>query len=312
MSFFGKPSGAEPRITYERIDLSAETAAEPEAEAARAPASARLLAERLEPRSERARGAEASMLLAADSELEGRLNSRGTVRIEGVLRGALEAPQLLLEAGGLLDGHVTVDRLRVSGTLRGTVIAREIEVLRSARIDAELIYEEISIERGARVTGLHRQREIPPQESTAPATSATPLVEPVPPVAALPAAATAPAAIKALSEDSASTLLPSQDGAALPPVPAIPASPLPDLAVVSVIAALPVDPAAEERLLNAAANTAALVAEAEAALQELAQITHAAAGAATELAREGVAELVELETVLRATPQDLVLHAPAA
>jgi hypothetical protein len=34
--------------------------------------------------------------------------------------------------------------------------------------------------------------------------------------------------------------------------------------------------------------------------------------AATELAREGVAELVELETVLRATPQALVLHAPAA
>jgi cytoskeletal protein CcmA (bactofilin family) len=306
MSFFGKPSGAEPRITYERIDLSAETAMEPEAEAARAPASARLLAERLEPRSERARGAEASMLLAADSELEGRLSSRGTVRIEGVLRGALEAPQLLLEAGGLLDGHVTVDRLRVSGTLRGTVIAREIEVLRSARIDAELIYEEISIERGARVTGLHRQREAAPQESTAPAAT---VAEPAPPVAATPAAA-----IKAPAEEIAAMPLPSQEGAALPPVPATPASPLPDLAVAvaPVVEILPADPAVEERLLHAAANTAALVAEAEAALQELAQITHAAAGAATDLARDGVAELVELETVLRATPQALVLHAPAA
>jgi cytoskeletal protein CcmA (bactofilin family) len=170
MNIFGKPSGTEPRITYERIDLAAEPAGGlGEALATRGPA------ERLEPRSERPRpgpaagapGATVSgiMLVAADSELEGRLRSRGAVRVEGVLRGGLQAPVLFIEPGGLVEGSITVERARICGTLRGSLVAREIEVVRTATLDAELVYDEISIERGARVRGLHRQREPEPAES---------------------------------------------------------------------------------------------------------------------------------------------------
>jgi cytoskeletal protein CcmA (bactofilin family) len=182
------------------------------------------------------------MLLAADSEVEGELRSRGAVRVEGVLRGGLQAPLLLLEIGGLVEGKVSAERVRVAGTLRGTVVAREIEVARTAIIEAELVYEEISIERGARVSGLHRQRA--PEPATA---------EPA-----------------AELQEVADTV--------------------PD----------------ETVLLAAAASTAALVAEAEAALQELAQVSQAAAGAAADLATRGVTELVELEHDLRVAPDVLL------
>jgi len=167
MSFFGKPSGGEPRITFERIDL----AAEPPASAAEL--SSRLLADRLESRMDRAKNREEDfteagmMLVAADSEVEGQLRSRGAVRVEGVLRGTLHAPLLLLEPGGLVEGTVHVERIRLCGTLRGTVVAREVEVVRTAMLDAELVYDEISIERGARVRGLHRQRDPEPAPAEA-------------------------------------------------------------------------------------------------------------------------------------------------
>jgi cytoskeletal protein CcmA (bactofilin family) len=226
MSFFGKSSGGEPRITFEHIDLSAESrsAARPLPTPAAAPP------------------APGPMLLAADSEVEGELRSRGAVRVEGVLRGGLQAPLLLLEIGGLVEGKVSAERVRVAGTLRGTVVAREIEVARTAIIEAELVYEEISIERGARVSGLHRQRA--PEPATA---------EPA-----------------AELQEVADTV--------------------PD----------------ETVLLAAAASTAALVAEAEAALQELAQVSQAAAGAAADLATRGVTELVELEHDLRVAPDVLL------
>lgn len=259
MSFFGKPSGGEPRITYERIDL----AAEPGEEREEAAAPARSLSERLEPRIERPKGmpegrAEAGMMLvAADSEMEGRLRSQGAVRVQGVLRGTLHAPLLLLEPGGLIEGTVHVERARLCGTLRGTVVAREVEVIRTAALDAELVYDEISIERGARVRGLHRQRDPEPQ-------------------------AEAPSVAEA--------------------VPSV----MPDTAAVEVD--LP-DPAL---LSAAAASTAALVAEAEAALQELAQATQAAAGAVTELAQDGIKDLVELEAELRDTPEKILRDTLAA
>jgi len=258
MSFFGKPSGGEPRITYERIDLAAEP---PGAPVEPLPlAGARSLADRLEPRIDRAKTnhdapAEAGMMLvSADSEVEGELRSRGAVRVEGVLRGSLHAPLLLLEPGGLVEGTVHVERARLCGTLRGTLIAREVEVVRTAALDAELVYDEISIERGARVRGLHRQRD--PE----------------------PAAEVAPEAL----------VLPEAEAEAEADRP---------------------DPAL---LAAAAASTAALVAEAEAALQELAQATQAAAGAVTELAQDGIQDLVDLEAKLRETPEKMLRDPLAA
>jgi cytoskeletal protein CcmA (bactofilin family) len=227
MSFFGKPSGAEPRITYERIDLAADGAMlapafrqAPVLPAAPRPAPAAATVVRSgvpEP---------VTMLIAADSEVEGRLRSRGAVRIEGVLRGELQAASVVIEPGGLIEGLVTVEHAVVHGTLRGTLVARDIEISRTAMVDAELVYEEIGIERGARVHGLHRRRE--PAEA--------------------------------------------------PPLP---------------VAAEP------QPVEEAALQTAALVAAAEAALQDLAEVAQAAAGASAALAQDGVQELLGLDGTLR-------------
>lgn len=251
MSFFGKPSGGEPRITYERIDLSA--ASVPTVEDGMPIGSARGTPDRLEPKMERPKPGQTAvgqpagvMLVAADSEVEGRLRSRGVVRVEGVLRGNVQAPVLLIEAGGLVEGGVTAERVRVCGALRGSVTAREIEVIRTAMVDAELIYDEISIERGARISGVHRQRDPEPAPETPPPATAPDLAQP----------------------DS--------------------------MATETVV------------LATAAASTAVLVAEAEAALQSLAQATQAAAEAVADLAEEGVTELVQLENELRATPQTML------
>ena len=243
MSFFGKPSGEEPRITFERIDLSAAPLTEP-------PPAAPSARERMAGAT-----APAVMLVAAGSEIEGQLRSRGTVRVEGVLRGTVDAPLLLLEPGGVVEGTVTAGRVRLSGRLHGTVVAEEVEVARTAILDAELVYDEISIERGARVRGLHRQRDPAPQ----------------------------PAAEEILDTAMQHPPLPETSAEISAPV-----------------------------LMAAAAATAALVAEAEAALQDLAEASHAAAAAASELAEEGVLELAGLEADLRATPERMLGGAAAA
>ncbi len=243
MSFFGKPNSGEPRITYERIDLTADDAvlvpARPEPTFTNSQPSAPHQAARpvSSPLSRAQGGAAPPMLIAADSEMEGRLRSRGAVRVEGVLRGELHAASLLLEPGGLIEGLVTVDHAVLNGTLRGTVIAKDIEISRTALVDAELVYDEIGIQRGARVRGLHRRRD----------------PEPAPP----------PAEEEALS--------------------------------LSVSAE------------DAEGTQAALVAAAEAALQELAEVAQAAAGASAELARDGVANLTTLEGELREAASRLPL-----
>ncbi|MBO1076143.1 bactofilin family protein [Roseomonas marmotae] len=245
MSFFGKPSGGEPRITYERIDLTAEHAvlAPSPAPAPRAAPPASTVV-----RPGPARIEAPAMLIGPESELEGRLRSRGAVRIEGVLRGELHAASVLVAPGGLIEGKVTVEHAQIDGTMRGTLVARDIEISRTAMVEAELVYEEIGIARGARVLGLHRRREPEPVQ-----------------VPAAPA-----------------------DGDAL------------SLSVNTV-------PAGEETAEAGLTQTTALVAAAEAALQELAEVAQAAAGASAELARDGAGGLVALESELRDTAARLPL-----
>lgn len=246
MSFFGKPSGGEPRITYERIDLTAN-------DAVLAPGAAPILTARPAPPATTtvvrpAQPAEPpAMLIGANSEMEGRLRSRGAVRIEGVLRGELHAASVVVAPGGLIEGLVTVDQAQLDGTLRGTVVAREIEISRTAMVDAELVYEEIGIARGARVHGLHRRREPDPIPSE-------PAQQPEPQTEALSLSMTAAPAV---------------------------------------------------------AETSALVAAAEVALQELADVVQAVAGASAELAQHGIGELVALDGELRDTAARLPVAAPA-
>jgi cytoskeletal protein CcmA (bactofilin family) len=112
--------------------------------------------------------------------MEGRLRSHGAVRVEGVLRGELHAASLILEPGGLIEGLVTVEHAHLNGTLRGTVVAKDIEISRTALVEAELVYEEIGIERGARVRGLHRRRDPAPEPQPEPealSLSVTPAAE---------------------------------------------------------------------------------------------------------------------------------------
>jgi cytoskeletal protein CcmA (bactofilin family) len=250
MSFFGKPSGGEPRITYERIDLTANGAVLAPSTATRAAPPATTVVHPAEPKAD-----EPAMLIAADSELEGRLRSRGTVRIEGVLRGELHAASVTLAPGGLIEGLVTVDHAQLDGTLRGTVVARDIEISRTAMVDAELVYEEIGIARGARVHGLHRRREPEPL-----------------------------------------------------PVPREAATPAPDADALNLSVTMTVRDA---EMPEAMAQTSALVAAAEAALQELAEVAQSAAGASADLAQSGVGGLVALDGELRDAAARLPLASPA-
>lgn len=167
MSIFHKSKNADPRVTYERFELPVDPPF-PEAEAITKPAPISAA----QPTSEwRPAGPEpTTLLIPADSVVEGTISSPGVVRIEGALRGEVRAPTVVLTASGRIEGRVTGTLVTIKGILEGSAVARDIELARTATVDAELTYDEISIERGARVRGLHRQRD---HETTAAFQAAT-------------------------------------------------------------------------------------------------------------------------------------------
>ena len=43
--------------------------------------------------------------------------------------------------------------MRIAGTVRGTITAREVVILRTARIEGDVAYDALTIEQGARLEG---------------------------------------------------------------------------------------------------------------------------------------------------------------
>jgi cytoskeletal protein CcmA (bactofilin family) len=114
-------------------------------------------------------------VIGADTVLEGTIRAAGSLRIEGHVVGTVIADRVMLGEEGRVEGQIEAGSVRIAGEVKGTVNAREIDVLRPARVDAEMNYVEIAIERGARVRGMHKQREEAPP---APMSTSTSLLDP--------------------------------------------------------------------------------------------------------------------------------------
>jgi cytoskeletal protein CcmA (bactofilin family) len=102
-----------------------------------------------------ATAAQAPSVVAPDAVFEGVLSFRGTVRIEGRLKGdVLASGTLLIEPGAVVQGRIEVDELVVAGTLEGEATARHrVELQSSARVAASLWTPRLSLADGCVLDG---------------------------------------------------------------------------------------------------------------------------------------------------------------
>lgn len=115
--------------------------------------------------------APAPSVLAPDAVFEGVLSFRGSVRIEGRLKGDVFASGTLhIEPGAVVQGRVEVDDLVVGGTLEGEATARNrVELRASARVAADLRTPRLALAEGTIFDGRCRTGA----GSTPPATEKT-------------------------------------------------------------------------------------------------------------------------------------------
>lgn len=89
------------------------------------------------------------------SVLQGDLVFEDTFRIDGKFEGKIRSgSELILGDGAEVSGEITVKRLSVNGSLRGTVRASErVELLARARVEADISTPVLKIEEGAHFQG---------------------------------------------------------------------------------------------------------------------------------------------------------------
>jgi len=129
-------------------------------------------------------------IIAADLHIVGNIVGDGELHVDGRVNGNIRCESLTIGETGQVEGKITTTTLRLLGTITGTVRARTVSLMKTARLIGDVAQEKIEVEAGAHVDGLynhlkpedfekrgHRFKDVTPPEPPKKAISRSPKAE---------------------------------------------------------------------------------------------------------------------------------------
>jgi len=92
-------------------------------------------------------------VLGADTSIKGDITASADLHVDGKVEGDISCATLVQGESGEVVGGIRAECARLAGMVRGSVSARELVVLKTARIHGDVEYDTLTIEQGALVDG---------------------------------------------------------------------------------------------------------------------------------------------------------------
>ncbi|MCJ2179851.1 bactofilin family protein [Novosphingobium album (ex Hu et al. 2023)] len=105
------------------------------------------------PSAPRPAGASTFSMLGPDTVITGNIEATADLHIDGRVDGDIACSSLVQGEDSQITGAIRAETVRVAGLVRGTIAAREVVILKTARIEGDVAYDTLTIEQGARLEG---------------------------------------------------------------------------------------------------------------------------------------------------------------
>ena len=101
-------------------------------------------------------------VLGSDLAIKGDIKASAALHIDGSVEGDIACSSLVQGETSTITGGVKAETARLAGTVNGSITARELVILRSAKITGDVYYDARTIEQGAQVEGrfAHRDKSV--------------------------------------------------------------------------------------------------------------------------------------------------------
>ncbi|KQM21854.1 bactofilin family protein [Novosphingobium sp. Leaf2] len=83
----------------------------------------------------------------------GNIETDTDIQVDGCVHGDIACTALVQGEGSEITGAVRAESVRIAGLVRGSVAARDVVILKTARIEGDVAYDALTIEQGARLNG---------------------------------------------------------------------------------------------------------------------------------------------------------------
>lgn len=87
--------------------------------------------------------------LSAGVKYEGNISGAGELQVDGSLKGDVRVSRVVIGEGGAVEGTVHADVLDVRGRVSGAIVAKQVKLFATARVEGDITQEQLSIEQGA-------------------------------------------------------------------------------------------------------------------------------------------------------------------
>ncbi|WP_305097541.1 bactofilin family protein [Croceibacterium aestuarii] len=108
-------------------------------------------------------------VIGPDVVIKGDISASADLHVDGRIEGDIACASLVQGEGSTIEGAIKADSARLAGTVKGTIEAKELVVLKSARIEGDVNYDALTIEQGAAVEGRFAHSERRAQRAAEPA-----------------------------------------------------------------------------------------------------------------------------------------------
>ena len=92
-------------------------------------------------------------VIGADVVIKGNITATADLHVDGTIEGDIKCASLVQGESSSITGAVTAESARMAGKINGSITARDLVILKSARIEGDVHYDALTIEQGAQVDG---------------------------------------------------------------------------------------------------------------------------------------------------------------
>ncbi|RXZ64734.1 bactofilin family protein [Pelagerythrobacter rhizovicinus] len=104
-------------------------------------------------------------VIGADVAIKGDVSASSELHVDGRIEGDIACESLVQGESSVIEGAISAETARLAGKVSGSITARQLVVLKSARVEGDVHYDALTIEQGAQVEGRFAHR-MPSQRST--------------------------------------------------------------------------------------------------------------------------------------------------
>jgi len=98
-------------------------------------------------------------VLGSDLSITGDIKASADLHIDGSVEGDIACSSLVQGETSTVKGAIKAESARLAGTVDGSITARELVILKSAKIMGDVFYDALTIEQGAQVEGRFAHRD---------------------------------------------------------------------------------------------------------------------------------------------------------